>query len=165
MTNPGLVQFETASSVSTCDIRYVEALALAGDMFSKIFLAVATNVALATSVMAQGQPAQQRAATPEEMNTYTVISAVTLCQARKLGIDFEKSLTIGATGFYSAVAQKHGMKVPEGGGKALSEQALSNGIALMTTAAAMEFCKENIPQETQDRLKAASKQMKQGGAN
>ena len=129
-------------------------------MFSKIFLAVATNLAFATSVLAQGQPAQKRAATPEEMNTYTVISAVTLCQARKLGIDFEKSLTIGATGFYSAVAQKHGMKVPESRGKALNEQALSNGIALMTTAAAMEFCKENIPQETQDRLKAASDQMK-----
>ena len=130
-------------------------------MFSKIFLVVAANFAFAATALAQGQSAQQRAATPEEMNTYTVISAVTLCQARKLGIDFEKSLTIGATGFYSAIAQKHGMKVPESGGKVLSEQALSNGIALMTTAAAMEFCKESIPQETQDKLKAASKQMKQ----
>ena len=126
-------------------------------MFSKIFLAVATNFALATSVMAQGQPAQQRPATPEEMNTYTVISAVTLCQARKLGIDFEKSLTIGATGFYSAVAQKHGMKVPEGGGKALSEQALSNGIALMTPPPRWNSVRRIFTGNTP--FEAASKQM------
>ena len=101
-------------------------------MFSKIFLAVATNLAFATSVLAQGQPAQKRAATPEEMNTYTVISAVTLCQARKLGIDFEKSLTIGATGFYSCRQLRD--KVPAAA-VLLTNKPCQMG-RLMTTAAA-----------------------------
>ena len=128
----------------------------------KSFLASLVLIAAAAPVGFAQKPPTGQPATPEEMYSYTFMSAITLCKALQQEIPFEKALPVGATAFYTIVSQKHAYKVPESKGKAITDQQLQGGVQLMTMAAAMEFCKDSIPKDAQDRLKKAAAAAKQG---
>lgn len=102
-----------------------------------------------------------KAATREEMNTYTVMSATTLCQALQQGLAFDKAVQVGAVGFYGVIAQKHAYKIDQPDAKKpLTPEQLEKGVVNATVVAAMSFCKDRIPKETQDRVQKAAEAVK-----
>ena len=126
---------------------------------------IAALMALSAPNIANAQNSEfvPKPATAEEMNTYTVMSISTFCDARTQGVDFQKSLIISLAGQASAFFQKHGALV-QGNKDKVSEKQFISMSSFRVVGGALRVCPKNVPSEEKKKyelmVKDIEKQLK-----
>ena len=127
-----------------------------------IFIAL-ISLSAPNIVNAQNSKFVPKPASAEEMNTYTVMSVSTFCDARTREIDFQKSLIISLAGQASAFFQKHGGLV-QGSKDKVSEKQFISMSSFRVVGGALNVCPENVPAEEKKKynlmVKDIEKQLK-----
>ena len=127
-------------------------------VFAALMALSAPNFAIAQNSKFVSKPASA-----EEMNTYTVMSVSTFCDARTQGVDFQKSLIISLAGQASAFFQKHGAKV-QGSKEKVSEKQFISMSSFRVVGGALRVCPKSVPAEEKKKydlmVKDIEKQLK-----
>ena len=117
-------------------------------MIRRSFAAVASLLAaplLSPPIaLAQASKDKPKPATAMEVNTYGVMSIATFCDARKLEIDFNKSLRVALAAQGHVIYGKHGGLVP-GSTTPLPEEQFINKASFLIVGGALKVCPESVP--------------------
>jgi hypothetical protein len=138
-------------------------------MFAKrsaplIALALAGAVlCLPGRVQAQQQAApaaNQRAATPDELNTYIGMGAINMCGLAQAKVPFKAAVDTNLKMLVSVLYSKHGAKVP-GAQAPLSQEQLVNGSLLQLVMRVDGICGKNLPADWKKEFDPLLAQVKQ----
>ena len=78
------------------------------------------------------------------MNTYTIMSIATFCEARARGIDFQKSMIVSVAGQAAAFFQKHGALI-EGNKTKITDKQFVGMASFSVVGGALKICPKNVP--------------------
>ena len=98
-------------------------------------------------------------ATPEQIETYMLISIATFCKARQLKVDFNKSLGVALASQGEIIFSKHGGVVP-GNTKPITQDQFLNSAPLMILANSLRACPEMVPADQKKKIEADIKRIK-----
>ena len=122
---------------------------------SFIFAALVSSVIPNVS-FAQNSKASLRPANADEMNTYTIMSIATFCEARARGIDFQKSMIVSVAGQAAAFFQKHGALI-EGNKTKITDKQFVGMASFSVVGGALKICPKNVPAKEKEKYNAMVK--------
>ena len=114
-------------------------------------------------VQAQQQAApaaNQRAATPDELNTYIGMGAINMCGLAQAKVPFKAAVDTNLKMLVSVLYSKHGAKVP-GAQAPLSQEQLVNGSLLQLVMRVDGICGKNLPADWKKEFDPLLAQVKQ----
>lgn len=131
--------------------RYALALALIGASFG-----------LPAQVLAQQKPAPatQRAATPDELNTYIGMASINMCTLSQAKVPFKPAMESNLNMLISVLSSKHGSLVP-GAQAPLSREQLANGSLLQLVLRVDAICGKSLPADWKKDFDPLLAQVKQ----
>jgi len=119
--------------------------------YLKSFVFAALETAVSPSMgHAQNAKVTSRPANSEEMNTYTIMSIATFCEARARGIDFQKSMIVSVAGQAAAFFQKHGALI-EGNKTKITDKQFVGMASFSVVGGALKICPKNVPAKEKDK--------------
>lgn len=124
---------------------------------------VGTSFSLPGQVLAQQQaapPANQRAATADELNTYIGMGAINMCALAQAKVPFKPAVDSNLRMVVSVLFSKHGAKVP-GAQTPLTQEQLLNGSLLQLVMRVDGICGKNLPPDWKKEFDPLLAQVKQ----
>lgn len=121
------------------------------------------SVSLPGQVLAQQQSApaaNQRAATPDELNTYIGMGAINMCSLAQAKVPFKAAVDSNLRMLVSVLFSKHGAKVP-GAQAPLSQEQLLNGSLLQLVMRVDGICGKSLPADWKKEFDPLLAQVKQ----
>ncbi|MFM9088096.1 MAG: hypothetical protein ACKOPT_08140 [Cyanobium sp.] len=104
--------------------------------------------------------ANQRAATPDELNTYIGMGAINMCSLAQANVPFKAAVDTNLKMLVSVLYSKHGAKVP-GAQAPLSQEQLVNGSLLQLVMRVDGICGKNLPADWKKEFDPLLVQVKQ----
>ncbi|MEB3305915.1 MAG: hypothetical protein VKL58_06840 [Cyanobacteriota bacterium] len=136
-------------------------------MFAKrsalAFTLALASLSLPGQVLAQQQAApaaNQRAATPDELNTYIGMGAINMCALAQAKVPFKAAVDSNLRMLVSVLFSKHGAKVP-GAQAPLTQEQLLNGSLLQLVMRVDGICGKNLPADWKKEFDPLLAQVKQ----
>lgn len=136
-------------------------------MFAKrsalAFTLALASLSLPGQVLAQQQAApaaNQRAATPDELNTYIGMGAINMCALAQAKVPFKAAVDSNLRMLVSVLFSKHGAKVP-GAQAPLTQEQLLNGSLLQLVMRVDGICGKNLPVDWKKEFDPLLAQVKQ----
>jgi hypothetical protein len=108
----------------------------------------------------QPSPANQRAATADELNTYVGMGAVNMCTLAQTKTPFKSAMEGNLNMLISVLTSKHGSLVP-GAQAPLSRDQLANGSLLQLVLRVDAICGKNLPADWKKEFDPLLGQVKQ----
>lgn len=123
---------------------------------------VSAALGLPGQVLAQQKtaPANQRAATPEELNTYIGMASINMCTLSQAKVAFKPAMESNLNMLVSVLSSKHGSMVP-GAQTALTREQLANGSLLQTVLRVDAICGKNLSSDWKKDFEPLLAQVKQ----
>ena len=110
------------------------------------------------SAGAQAKP-DAKPATKEQQFTYALMSLETFCTARRLEIDFKKSVDVALAAEANFIALRHDFKV-EGLAKPLTKQQLEASLQNRLLVRAVTICPKYVPNNIKNDVKKTIEEFK-----
>ena len=127
---------------------------LKGFLFATLLSSITPSVGYA-----QGSKVATRPANADEMNTYTIMSIATFCEARARGIDFQKSMIVSVAGQAAAFFQKHGALI-EGNKTKITDKQFVGMASFSVVGGALKICPKNVPAKEKEKYNMMVKDIK-----
>jgi hypothetical protein len=123
---------------------------------------VGASFGLPGQVLAQQQaaPANQRAATSDELNTYIGMAAINMCALSQAKVPFKPAMESNLNMMVSVLSSKHGGLVP-GAQAPLSRDQLANGSLLQVVLRVDAICGKTLPADWKKEFDPLLAQVKQ----
>ena len=122
-----------------------------------VLSAIATSQ-FVPSVQAQGKKLQQkRPANIEDINLYRNMALHAFCQARDLGINFDKAITISASTYVFVLKQRHEGIVRSVGVKPIDDGILWRSVETQILGKALQACPDGVPNAEKMRFEYLKK--------
>lgn len=120
------------------------------------------SIGLPGQVLAQqqGGAPNQRAATPDELNTYIGMASINMCALSQSKVPFTPAMQSNLNMLVSVLASKHGSLVP-GAKTPLTREQLTNGSLVQMVMRVDAICGKNLPADWKKEFDPLLSQVKQ----
>jgi len=123
---------------------------------------VGVSLGVPERMVAQTQPpaVNQKAATPDELNTYMGMAAISMCTLSQTKVPFGPSLDANLNMLVAVLTSKHGSQVPGSQG-ALTREQLTNGSVAQLVLRVDAMCGTKLPADWKKELDPIVSRVKQ----